>query len=238
MAFKFAAWSGIVVGILIVLVGILDPILYYLKGFSTAFKIIFVVEYFLILLFGIFFLYGFFVLSRRLGHLFLAVVTWISIGFMILIGITISLLVFDVFSIIPDYNLDPVGFYSFMSYVFVSIVGIMSILVILVGAGLVKIGDKARMAKTTGILNILAGATYLILIGFVIRIASFILQIIMLFKASHDFPSGKKIKKKKPDKPEIIKPNATKPQSAKKPSVSVNSTNKKPSKPQKYFIPG
>ena len=52
---------------------------------------------------------------------------------------------------------------------------------ILFGAGLLKIGKKVEYARITGILNIVAGATMIIFIGYFIFLVAFIFEIVLLF---------------------------------------------------------
>jgi hypothetical protein len=58
---------------------------------------------------------------------------------------------------------------------------------ILLGVGLLKIKDKVKYARTAAILNIVAGATYIILVGFLISLVAYCYQIAMLFEASKKF---------------------------------------------------
>lgn len=70
---------------------------------------------------------------------------------------------------------------------------------ILFGIGLLKLKNDVELSYASGILNIVAGATFIILIGFIIAIPAMIVEIIMFFKASKKFESSgiKKDEKKK-----------------------------------------
>jgi len=95
-------------------------------------------------------------------------------------------------------NLDPESqeffmklfIYMVLLYLIISI--ILGVYSILFGIGLLKIKDKVEYAKAAGILNIIAGATYFIFIGFLIQIAAFIVEIIMFFEASKKFEKKKR----------------------------------------------
>lgn len=52
---------------------------------------------------------------------------------------------------------------------------------ILFGIGLLKVGKKIEYARITGILNIVAGATMIIFIGYFIFLVAFIFEIVLLF---------------------------------------------------------
>lgn len=58
---------------------------------------------------------------------------------------------------------------------------------ILFGVALLKLSKKVDHAKTAAILNIIAGATYFIFVGFLIKLVAFIFEVIMFFAASKKF---------------------------------------------------
>lgn len=58
---------------------------------------------------------------------------------------------------------------------------------ILFGVALLKISKKVDYAKPAAILNIVAGATYFIFAGFLIKLVAFVFEIIMFFAASKKF---------------------------------------------------
>jgi len=62
---------------------------------------------------------------------------------------------------------------------------ILGILNILLGVAFIKLGDKVKLAKVTGILLIVGVATCIILVGFFILIVAWIMQVILLFKEAY-----------------------------------------------------
>ncbi len=58
---------------------------------------------------------------------------------------------------------------------------------LLFGIGLLKLKDKLEYAKTAGVLNIIAGLTYFIMIGFAVAIAAHIFELVILYNASKKF---------------------------------------------------
>lgn len=58
------------------------------------------------------------------------------------------------------------------------------IISVLFGIAILKSQDKLEYAKPIGILNIIAGCTYIILIGYIIKVVSLIIEIILLFNES------------------------------------------------------
>lgn len=58
---------------------------------------------------------------------------------------------------------------------------------ILFGIALMKLDKKVEHARVTGILEIVAGATYIIFIGFIIKIVAWIFELVLMFKASKKF---------------------------------------------------
>lgn len=61
---------------------------------------------------------------------------------------------------------------------------IFAILSILFGIGLLKIKKQVKYAKVTGILEIIGGATAVILIGFLIMLVAFVYELIILYRES------------------------------------------------------
>ncbi len=61
---------------------------------------------------------------------------------------------------------------------------ILGVITILFGVGLLNLGEKVKYSKVSGILNIVAGATYIIIIGFVVELVAFIFQAMLLLNAS------------------------------------------------------
>lgn len=83
--------------------------------------------------------------------------------------------------------------------VIISFIVIMAAISITFGIALLKMKDKHEMAKATGIVEIIAGATLIILIGFIIKIVAYVMEIVMLFNASKKLEpiSGASIPQKK-----------------------------------------
>ena len=59
------------------------------------------------------------------------------------------------------------------------------------GAALLKIKDKIKYAKSAGILNIITGSTFIIGVGYIVLIATNVMEILMLFEASRMFEDRK-----------------------------------------------
>ncbi len=49
------------------------------------------------------------------------------------------------------------------------------------GIGLIRLGNKVKYSKVTGILNIVGGASLIIIIGYLVLVAAFILELMLLF---------------------------------------------------------
>ena len=69
---------------------------------------------------------------------------------------------------------------------------VLGVFTILFGVGLLKIKKKVKLAKASGILEIIAGATYILFIGYLIAIAAGVVEIIMFFKAANVLDKKKK----------------------------------------------
>lgn len=66
--------------------------------------------------------------------------------------------------------------------IYISVSVILGLYAILFGVALIKISKKAKYAKVAGILNIVAGATFFIFIGYLVYFVAFIFELVMLFK--------------------------------------------------------
>lgn len=75
--------------------------------------------------------------------------------------------------------------YFIILYLIVAV--IFGVYTILFGVALFKISKKVDYAKPAAILNIIAGATYFIFIGFLVKLVAFIFEIVMFFAASKKF---------------------------------------------------
>ncbi|MEK6859568.1 MAG: hypothetical protein AABX54_02020 [Nanoarchaeota archaeon] len=67
-----------------------------------------------------------------------------------------------------------------IAWIIISI--ILGTLSILFGIGVLSL-EEIKYSRATGILNIIAGATYIIFIGFIIELAAFVMGVILLFNA-------------------------------------------------------
>lgn len=199
---KVAAWSGIISLVVMLiampfmfLLGDSDGVVRYLFSF-----IITVVS----MVLGILFLYGFVVLGKKFNVSLLQIMAWIGIVLAI-IG-----LVFNLFGSIAglaanvsaqkDFDFDKEKFENMSdeeaeefakTFIFIFIWVVISLFIgayyVLFGIGLLKLKDKVPHAHTTGILDIIAGATMIIFIGFIVMMVSYIFKIVMLFEASRKF---------------------------------------------------
>jgi uncharacterized membrane protein len=70
----------------------------------------------------------------------------------------------------------------------------LSIYMVLFGVGMLKLKNDVPLAKTVGVLNIVAGATFVIFIGIFIALVAYIFEIVMFFQASNKFERKRKRK--------------------------------------------
>jgi len=203
---KIAAWSGVI--------GLVVSLFLYLIIFSLGDS---PVRYSVSLvggliagLLGIFFNYGFVVLGKRFKSTLLYVMGWIAIAFAILgllFGVSANIVGltglagaqgdfegiegFEDFEGIEGFEDTFATLALFAVGAFILIWVVMSVIFgaysILFGIGLLKIKDKVPYAHVSGVLNIVAGATYIILIGWVIIFVAYIFEMVMFFKASKKY---------------------------------------------------
>jgi len=157
----------------------------------TSITLIFYIISFILSLFAV---YGFIVLGKKFKNKFLIIITYIGI---ILLLIHLLYILFGGFFInIPEISttgiFDKTGIDNFtifflLAYFTYSI--IFGLHAIFFGMALLKLGKKIRYSKTAGILNISAGATMILSIGYFIMIVAIIMEILLLFEASKKFES-------------------------------------------------
>ncbi len=145
-------------------------------------------------IFSIVFWKGFIILGKKFDSTLLHVMAWISIAIGIISLVVSGIMNVAIMARAQETGVSPesavallVGLVLF--WVVISVLaGAYSILL---GVGILKMKDKLKNAKTAGILDIVAGATYLILVGFFVAIAAYIFKIKLLFEASEKFESAK-----------------------------------------------
>jgi len=144
------------------------------------------------------------VLGRRFKTKLLTVMGWISVGIAILIFLiglffnvagmfgVVSAQGFDDLENIEDWSdEEKEEFVAYFLVIFVVLWIVASVVFgaysILFGIALLRLKDKVPYAHASGILNIVAGATYIIFIGFIVSFAAYVLEIMMFFAASEKF---------------------------------------------------
>ncbi len=132
------------------------------------------------------YLYGFVVLGKKFNSLMLLIMAWIGIA----ANLAFTLLgAFNNFASAQNIDVTSIAPAQNMGLILVAaiIAVIWGVYSILFGIGLIRIGDKVEKAKTAGILEIVAGATMIILVGMVIKIVAYVYEEIMLFRVSGKF---------------------------------------------------
>ncbi|MBS3092250.1 hypothetical protein J4466_02415 [Candidatus Pacearchaeota archaeon] len=205
---KVAAWSGLFLIILSIIVNI-PP---YLIKNTRILNLITSPIYLITSILAIFFAYGFVALGKKFNNKLLVVLAWIGIAISILLsilflfGTIFSIIGFSQPSLSPEnfttnltgnfsssYELQQSlgsGFLGIILGIFIVliiIVILISVLSILNGVALLKLKGKVSLAETAGILEIIGGATLIIFIGIFVLLAAYIVEIIMFFKASKKF---------------------------------------------------
>jgi len=209
----FAAWSGVAVAIIgagsfiiNIIINSLDSTRNMLLGFQIAQSLAMGVLF-------VFFYFGFIQLGKKHNIKILVWGAWANIIFSILwlfVGILVLMnVIITIPGVVEEYGLHlmtPEEQESFLDslppdeaervrneltefairalIVLISFIIIMAAISITFGVALLKMKDKHDMAKATGIVEIIAGATLIILIGFIIKIVAYVMEILMLFNAS------------------------------------------------------
>lgn len=163
----------------------------------------------------IYFFYGFILLGKKFNNKLLVSLTWVSIAFAVF-GILLNLVSsgmnfasaeshgnFGNLSVEELQNLQALTTLGFVTIIFFIIISIaLGVYYIFFGIAIRKMKDKLKLANTTGILNIVAGATLIILVGYLILLIAYIFEIMLMFEAAGKF-ENKKSKSLKSEKQQI-----------------------------------
>ena len=196
---KVAAWSGILGLILGIILNIIYSILSIKEASSTLMGALTITTVILTIPLFIFFYYGYIALGNKLNNNFLKVMAWIGIVIFILVGV--FTLIIGIISIsVPSVNAQEIGQSSYPDFkalvisVFLIIWVIWifatlpaAIYLILFGIAQRKNKDQVELAGISGTFKIIAGATLFLFIGILFSFISFIMDIVMFFKASKKF---------------------------------------------------
>tara|TARA_Y100000310_G_scaffold344354_1_gene456693 strand:+ start:3469 stop:4149 length:681 start_codon:yes stop_codon:yes gene_type:complete len=221
---KVAAWSGVGVFVVSIISSLIQQVLIF-SGVSMEVARVVGSPFSVVSLgLGILFLYGFVVLAERFDATLLKVMAWIGIvmysvfllfavlGFVFgLAGVSLSPGIIDLSPIeelsefdFESGDFDGEGFGDFVLGIFVFLIIIwliiaipMSIYFILFGVGMLKLKKDVPLAKASAILNIIAGATVVIFVGFFVGFAAYVVEVVMMFKASKKFEKKGSRKRKK-----------------------------------------
>ncbi len=139
------------------------------------------------------FLYGYVVLGRKFNVVLLQVMAWIGIVLMILFGVFAA-----IETITPLASAQEIGGLAeegsgatallvLLLAFWITFAIILGTYIVLFGVGVLKLGDKIRYAKAAGILKIIAGATLVIFVGFLVGIVAYIFEIMLMFNAAKKF---------------------------------------------------
>lgn len=206
--FKIAAYSAIALVIFSFLGVIISKLFASSLMFVSYWSII---QNIVVTLLTVIFTYGFYVLGKKYDQTSLKVISIILIVFTV-ISALVSLFILSPISVnlqnsvlekVVALNLDPtnvteeqsalllqslfsdqqfLGSLAIVLGLFLSYVIVFAILSIIFGISLIKLKEKVKYAKVAGILEIIGGATLIIIVGVLPLIVSFVYQIIILFK--------------------------------------------------------
>ena len=188
--FKVAAYSFIVALAIYLLLGIFGisggflPITDLITDFDGV-GCLFLFAHVILFVLTLFIFYGFISLARKFDNKLLLIVSYVGIviSFLYLIWLLFSSFFFDI-SDVSNWIWNSMPFSIVFHLIYSAIVGTCSIIH---GIALIQIGKRAEYAKSAGIINIIAGATLFLFVGFLIMIAANILEILLFFNASKKF---------------------------------------------------
>lgn len=170
---KVAAWSGLIVlGASLVFIFLA----YVFRG-SDIGSVLASASNFIIGIFGILFFYGFLSLGKKSSVSLLKIMSWIGVifGFILLFAGVVGY-------VFGGLGSQPTGGTQMVTWILFSFIfGVFSILF---GIGVKKLGPGVEYSKASGVLNIVAGITYVVIIGYFVKIVAFVFEIALLFKSS------------------------------------------------------
>jgi len=197
---KVAAYSFLIVSVVSFILGLFGSF----NGFVPIVNFDFLGYFFVLVNIVLFILilyvfYGFILLGRKCNNRLLVVISYVGI---VLSAVYLLYLLFGSFVIdVPDMPLpgedadfSHLGIFILKVHLVYSLV--VGVLSILHGIALLKVGKKINYSKPAGVLNIVAGATMIIFVGYMVMIAAIILEILLLFEASKKFESKLRSKKR------------------------------------------
>lgn len=193
--FNISGYSGFLMLVLGILLQVLGPIFSFIGIGSSIVTVINEIGSFFILVFAIFFHYGYVVLGRKYESKLLVIMAYIGVilGIIFILGNGFFFFVDNINIVNAQVISSPMGGETLgnnmnntailiVYYLIASvIIGIYSILL---GIGLMLLKKKVVFSRSIGILNIIAGASYFIMIGYVAQFAAIILTVVMFFRLS------------------------------------------------------
>jgi hypothetical protein len=171
---KVAAWCGIVS----IVLNVISSFLYSASGGSKIFPIVISVISGIL---GLFFLYGFIILGKTYKNKLLSVMAWIGI-ILAVVFLILTLFGFgEKIAGLADISSTEVNVTALVVMWLVASI-VLGLYSILFGVGLLRLKKNVEYARASGILSVIAGATYIIFIGFFVQIVASVLELIMFFK--------------------------------------------------------
>jgi hypothetical protein len=177
---KVAAWSYIIL-VALMIMQIALPLVFKIFNLNLVIlSIVYGIIYFalLILVYN-----GFIVIGKKYNNNFIVIVSYVAIvllalDFVVSTGFTLFIRDLNY----NTFDLSYIGYYlGYAIYKITLMIVRFAIIPILFGVALLGLSKDVSMARATGILNIVAGATVIILVGFLVYIAVIVLEIILLF---------------------------------------------------------
>lgn len=198
---KVAAWAGLIS----LIIGVLMLPFYFFAEQGSALFLLSLITSMISVVLGIFFFNGYLVLARKYKNTLLTVMAWIGISFMILsfvLGLLGGILALAGTAMAADENVfanpqiseeDVAAVALIFIIVWVFIALIMGAYTILFGVAILKMKKDLKYARAAGVWNIVAGATYIIFVGMLIKFVAYIFEILMFFKASEKLEKKRKV---------------------------------------------
>jgi len=214
---KFSAYSGVLFIAIFFIFAIINQIIT-VSGLENLLVMSSVIFAFLMAFFSLSFIYGFVILGKRFDNKLLVILAYVMIILWILYLILAlfgnSLFDFTKITndpVFQDYisssaidkqlafeDLSPAAqeFIINFAKIVIVIAILCSVYLVLFGLSLLRLKDKVKYSKVSGILNIIAGITLIIIVGIFVKMIAFILEIMMFFEASKKFEDSKNIKRR------------------------------------------
>ena len=199
--YRYSGYAGLLVFVAIFVFSILNSFLGNFLPLNLFIGLLYPIEGIVLGALAAVLFYGYAILGKKINYRFMTALSWTSIALIFLTLIFVYLLLisndlislsasntvtFDEFFIELSSSLQDQTYFNSVGKTLLSIHFFIAIIwgvqSILFGSSLLKLQDRIPMARITGSLNIIAGATLIFIIGYIIIFIAYLYNAILMIK--------------------------------------------------------